>query len=95
MILNSQSEEFNVLLYVRFDDFDYTLWTRSSVVKCFGCGQEGPARPRLLLWSDAWESGSEYCRAVESAAGPQKNTETGTKPLLGVVNRCESLRKMS
>lgn len=41
MILQNRTEEFNVRLHVRVDDFDYVLFATSSVMKCFGCGGEG------------------------------------------------------
>lgn len=40
-ILNNKSEEFNYRFVVRVDDYDYILFATSSVMKCFGCGEEG------------------------------------------------------
>ena len=41
MILNSRNEELNLRFHVKVDDYDYVIFASSSVMKCFGCGEEG------------------------------------------------------
>ncbi|TWW68802.1 Transposon TX1 uncharacterized 82 kDa protein ORF 1 [Takifugu flavidus] len=41
MILNNRAEELNVRFHVKVEEFDYMLYASSSVMKCFGCGEEG------------------------------------------------------
>lgn len=35
------TEELNLMLKIRVDDFDYTVHVSSEMMKCFGCGVEG------------------------------------------------------
>ena len=41
MILNNRNEELNLCFHVKVDDYDYVIFATSSVMKCFGCGEEG------------------------------------------------------
>ncbi|XP_047464561.1 uncharacterized protein LOC125022186 [Mugil cephalus] len=41
MILNNRDEELNLVFRVKVDDYDYVIFATSSVMKCFGCGEEG------------------------------------------------------
>uniref|UniRef100_H3BZL1 CCHC-type domain-containing protein n=1 Tax=Tetraodon nigroviridis TaxID=99883 RepID=H3BZL1_TETNG len=41
MILNNRSEEFDYRFMVKVDGYDYQLFATSSLLKCFGCGEEG------------------------------------------------------
>ena len=41
MILNNRNEELNLRFHVKVDDYDYVIFATTSVMKCFGCGEEG------------------------------------------------------
>lgn len=41
MILSNRNEELNLRFLVKVDDYDYVIFATSSVMKCFGCGEEG------------------------------------------------------
>ena len=41
MILNNRNEELNLRFHVKVDDYDYMIFATTSVMKCFGCGEEG------------------------------------------------------
>ena len=41
MILKNNTEELNLILKFRVDDFDYVVHVSSERMKCFGCGMEG------------------------------------------------------
>ena len=41
MILNNRNEDLNLCFHVKVDDYDYVIFATTSVMKCFGCGEEG------------------------------------------------------
>lgn len=41
MILSENRTELNLNLKFRFDDFDYTVYVSTDIMKCFGCGKTG------------------------------------------------------
>lgn len=41
MILKDNRDELNLNLKLRVDDFDYTVFVSTDVMKCFGCGKTG------------------------------------------------------
>lgn len=41
MMLNNRNEELNLHFLVRVDDYDCVIFAASSVMECFGCGEEG------------------------------------------------------
>ncbi|KAI2643940.1 Transposon TX1 uncharacterized 82 kDa protein [Labeo rohita] len=41
MILNDNRDELNLNLKLRVDDFDYSVFVSTDVIKCFGCGKIG------------------------------------------------------
>ncbi|TWW78184.1 hypothetical protein D4764_11G0003050 [Takifugu flavidus] len=40
-VLSNKADEFNYRFIVRMDNFNYTLFTTSSALKCFSRGDEG------------------------------------------------------
>ena len=42
MILNNRNEELNLCFHVKVEEYDYVIFfATTSVMKCFGCGEEG------------------------------------------------------
>ncbi|KAI3359137.1 hypothetical protein L3Q82_002592 [Scortum barcoo] len=41
MILNHRDEELSLRFMVKVDDYDHVIFATSSVMTCFGCGEEG------------------------------------------------------
>lgn len=41
MVLKDNREELNLTLKFRVDDFDYTVFVSTDMMKCFGCGKTG------------------------------------------------------
>uniref|UniRef100_H3C3A8 CCHC-type domain-containing protein n=1 Tax=Tetraodon nigroviridis TaxID=99883 RepID=H3C3A8_TETNG len=64
MILNNRSEEFDYRFMVKVDGYDYQLFATSSLLKCFGCGEEGH-----IVRACPNRAGSAGARPGGSAAG--------------------------
>ncbi|TWW77600.1 Transposon TX1 uncharacterized 82 kDa protein ORF 1 [Takifugu flavidus] len=88
MILNNRAEELNVCFHVKVEDFDYMLYASSSVMKCFGCGEEGHLiraclgrAGSVLVGSKGWDPAPDWPGAGnpgepegDRAAGPEEST---------------------
>lgn len=53
------TEELNLMLKIRVDDFDYTVHVSSEMMKCFGCGVEGHLIRTVPQKKDAGTSNGE------------------------------------
>lgn len=67
MTLNNKTEKFDYRFTVRVDEFDYLLFATSSLLKCFGCGEEGMA-------ATAWQEEAMSERQGEQSE-PGEHTE--------------------
>ncbi|KAI3369665.1 hypothetical protein L3Q82_024503 [Scortum barcoo] len=70
MILNHRDEELNLRFHVRVDDYDYVIFATSSVMKCFGCGEEGHTVKACPMRADPARPGPGGCPPPGGAAGP-------------------------
>ncbi|KAK5854487.1 hypothetical protein PBY51_004676 [Eleginops maclovinus] len=68
MILNNRNTELNLRFYVKVDDYDYVIFATSSVMKCFGCGEEGHTVSACPGRGDSAPPGPDVTSA--SAPGP-------------------------
>ena len=73
MILKNNTEELNLMLKFRVDDFDYIVYASSERMKCFGCGIEGHLIRNCPQKKDAGASNET------AAAGPEQQDTQNTQ----------------
>ena len=67
IILKNNTEELNLMLKFRVDDFDYTVYVSSERMKCFGCGVEGH-----LIWTCPQKKDACTSNGETAAPGPEQ-----------------------
>ena len=70
MILNNRNEELNLRFHVKVDDYDYVIFATTSVMKCFGCGEEGHTVRSCPRRSDPAPPGPGEAASAGAPAAP-------------------------